>query len=143
MATKRERVCVCERERVREREREKEREVERASAELCTFRFGLLYPDWCARGCSGRGWGLDRYPNCTVWGRVPCNLQYLNRHTGGVLHSFLYTTGCSLNIVFFKEFSKVCHLSLASTRLLLVVQKITSFEGLLQRCRRERGCSEL
>ena len=28
--------------------------------------------------------------------------------------------------VFFKEFSKVCHLSLASTRLLLVVQKITS-----------------
>ena len=28
--------------------------------------------------------------------------------------------------VFFQEFSKVCHLSLASTRLLLVVQKITS-----------------
>ena len=34
-------------------------------------------------------------------------------------------TGCSLNSVFFQEFSKVCHLSLASTRLLLVVQKIT------------------
>ena len=34
-------------------------------------------------------------------------------------------TGCSLNIVFFsQEFSKVCHLSLASTRLLLVVQKL-------------------
>ena len=33
-------------------------------------------------------------------------------------------TGCSLNIVFFsQEFSTVCHLSLASTRLLLVVQK--------------------
>ena len=28
--------------------------------------------------------------------------------------------------VFFEEFSKVCHLSLASTRPLLVVQKITS-----------------
>ena len=28
--------------------------------------------------------------------------------------------------VFFQKFSKVCHLSLASTRLLLVVQKITS-----------------
>ena len=28
--------------------------------------------------------------------------------------------------VFFQEFSKVCHLSLASTRLLLVVQKTTS-----------------
>ena len=28
--------------------------------------------------------------------------------------------------VFFQEFSKVCHLSLVSTRLLLVVQKITS-----------------
>ena len=36
-------------------------------------------------------------------------------------------TGCSLNIVlFFLEFSKVCHLSLASTRQLLVVQTITS-----------------
>ena len=47
------------------------------------------------------------------------------------------------NCVFFLEFSKVCHLSLASTRLLLVVQKnyqpigvtvhshcIESFEGL-------------
>ena len=33
-------------------------------------------------------------------------------------------TWCSLNIVvFFPEFSKVCHFSLASTRLLLVVQK--------------------
>ena len=51
--------------------------------------------------------------------------------------------------VFFQGFSKVCHLSFAGTRLLLVVQKITSqlgvtvhshcfesFEGLLQRCRR-------
>ena len=37
-----------------------------------------------------------------------------------------YGTGCSLNIVFFQEFSKVCHLSLASIMLLLVVQKITS-----------------
>ena len=37
------------------------------------------------------------------------------------------STGCSLNIAFFfKEFSEVCHLSLASTRLLLVVQKMTS-----------------
>ena len=35
-------------------------------------------------------------------------------------------TGCSLNIVFFQEFSNVCHLSLASTQLLLAVQKITS-----------------
>ena len=35
-------------------------------------------------------------------------------------------TGCSLNIVFFQKFSKDCHLSLASTRLLLVVEKITS-----------------
>ena len=35
-------------------------------------------------------------------------------------------TGCSLNIVFFQEFSRVCHLTLASTRLLLLVQKITS-----------------
>ena len=32
----------------------------------------------------------------------------------------------SLNIVFFQEFSKVCHLSLASTRLLLVVQPETA-----------------
>ena len=38
-------------------------------------------------------------------------------------------TGCSLNIVFFQEFSKVCHLSLASTRLLLVVQKIPANEN--------------
>ena len=58
--------------------------------------------------------------------------------------------------VFFQEFSKVCHLSLASTRLLLVVQKnyqpirvtvhsrcVESFKGFLQRCRRGRGCSEL
>ena len=56
-------------------------------------------------------------------------------------------TGCSLNryCVFFQEFSKVCHLSLASTLLLLVVQKITidRLEGLLQRCRRGRVCSEL
>ena len=36
-------------------------------------------------------------------------------------------TGCSLNnVFFFQEFSKVCYLSLASTRLLLVVQRITS-----------------
>ena len=36
----------------------------------------------------------------------------------------VYYTGCSLNIVFFlQEFSKVRHLSLASTRLLLIVQK--------------------
>ena len=53
-------------------------------------------------------------------------------------------------------FSKVCHLSLASTRLILVVQKnyqpigvtvrshcVEIFEGLLQRCRLGRGCSEL
>ena len=65
-------------------------------------------------------------------------------------------TGCSLNIVFFfQEFSEVCHLSLASIRLLLVVQKMTSqrsnctphcvesFEGHLQHYRRGRGCSEL
>ena len=58
--------------------------------------------------------------------------------------------------VFFQEFSKVCHLSLATTRLLLAVQKnyqpigvtvhshcAQSFDGLLQRCRRGRGCSEL
>ena len=38
----------------------------------------------------------------------------------------LTATGCSLNIVFFQEFSQVCPLSLSSTRLLLVVQKITS-----------------
>ena len=38
---------------------------------------------------------------------------------------FRNVTGCSLNIVFFsQEFSKVCHLSLASTWLLLVVQKL-------------------
>ena len=56
---------------------------------------------------------------------------------------------------FFQEFSKVCHLYLASTRLLMVVQKsyqligvavhlhcIESFEVLLQRCRRGRGCNE-
>ena len=59
-------------------------------------------------------------------------------------------------LCFSQEFSKVCHLSLASTRLLLVVQKnyqliritvhlhsVESFEGLLQRCRRGRACSEL
>ena len=64
--------------------------------------------------------------------------------------------GCSFTIVFFsKKFSKVCHLSFASTRLLLVVQKIMligvtvyshsveSFEGLLQQCRRGRGCCKL
>ena len=58
--------------------------------------------------------------------------------------------------VFFQEFSKVCHLSLASTRLLLVVQKITSQQEWLytrialralqipyKRCKRGRGCSEL
>ena len=38
----------------------------------------------------------------------------------------IFTTGCSLVIEFFsQEFSKVCHLALASTWLLLVVQKIT------------------
>ena len=50
--------------------------------------------------------------------------------------------------VFLEEFSKVCNLSFASTRLLLVVQPIgvtvhshgvDSFEG----CGRGRGCSEL
>ena len=58
--------------------------------------------------------------------------------------------------VFFQEFSKNCHLSLASTRLLLVFKKIyqpkgvtvhshcvESFEGLLQQWRRGRACSEL
>ena len=36
------------------------------------------------------------------------------------IHTFRATTGCSLNVVFFfQEFWKVCHLSLASTRLLL------------------------
>ena len=36
-------------------------------------------------------------------------------------------TGCSSNIMFFfQEFSKVCQLSLASTRLLMVVEKITT-----------------
>ena len=58
--------------------------------------------------------------------------------------------------VFSREFLKVCHLSLASTRLLLVIQKnyqpigvtvhshcVESFEGLLLRCRRGRGCCEL
>ena len=65
-------------------------------------------------------------------------------------------TGCSLNIVFSQEFSKVCHLSLASTQLLVVVQKIyqqigvtvhshsvESFGGLSQRCKRGSGCGEL
>ena len=59
------------------------------------------------------------------------------------------------NGVFFQESSKVCHLSLASCRLLLVVKNyqsigvfvhshcVKSFNGLLQWCRRERGCSEL
>ena len=58
--------------------------------------------------------------------------------------------------VFFQEFSKVFHLLLASTRLLLVYRKnyqpigvtvhshcVESFEGLLQRCRQGRGCNEL
>ena len=59
--------------------------------------------------------------------------------------------------VFFQEFSKVCHLSLASTWLLLVVHKlqantigatghwhcVENFERLLLRCRRGRGCNEL
>ena len=68
-------------------------------------------------------------------------------------YSFLDTkhTECSLNIVFFsQEFSKVCHLSLASTLLLLVVQKrligatvhshcVKNFEGLLQRYVGEGG----
>ena len=58
--------------------------------------------------------------------------------------------------VFFQEFSKICHLSLASTRLLLVVQKrpanrsdcTLALRWELRRsltaiCRRERGCSEL
>ena len=40
------------------------------------------------------------------------------------IHVYVYT-GCSLNIVvFFQEFAKVCYLLLASTRLLLFVQKI-------------------
>ena len=52
------------------------------------------------------------------------------------LYTYVYThyicnriihTGSSLNILFFfQEFSKVCQLSLACTRLLLVVQNITS-----------------
>ena len=59
---------------------------------------------------------------------------------------------CIKYCLFSQEFSKVCHLSLASTRLLLIVQKkyqplgvtvhshcVESFEGLLQRCRRGRG----
>ena len=57
--------------------------------------------------------------------------------------------------VFFQEFLKVCHLSLASTRLLLVVQKITANRSdctlalrwelwrSSQQCRGGRGCSEL
>ena len=57
--------------------------------------------------------------------------------------------------VFFQEFSKVYHLSLASTRLLLVVQKLPAnwsgctlalrweLWGLLHWLRRGRGCSEL
>ena len=57
--------------------------------------------------------------------------------------------------VFIQEFSKVCHFSLASIRLLLVLQKITShyewlntplrwdFEGLFQRCRRGMGWFDL
>ena len=46
-------------------------------------------------------------------------------------------TGCSIHIVFFfQEFFNVCHLSLVSTRLLLVLQKK------LQRCRRGRCCSK-
>ena len=61
-------------------------------------------------------------------------------------------TGCSLNIVgFFQEFSKVCHISLASTRLLLVVQRIgvtvhshcvESVEGVLKRSWLGKGFSE-
>ena len=55
---------------------------------------------------------------------------------------------------FFQEFLKVCYLSLANTRLLLVIKKnyqpigvtvhshcVENFEGLLQRCRWGRGCS--
>ena len=38
----------------------------------------------------------------------------------------LGSTGCSLNIVFSQESSKFCQLSLPSTRLLVVVQKIPS-----------------
>ena len=42
------------------------------------------------------------------------------------LHTHKPSTGCSLNILFFHEFSKVCHLSLASTLLLLMYKKNTS-----------------
>ena len=55
--------------------------------------------------------------------------------------------------VFSQVFSKVCHLSLVSTRLFLVVRKnyqplghshcVERFECPLQRCLRGRGCSEL
>ena len=53
--------------------------------------------------------------------------------------------------VFFQEFSKVCHISLASTRLLLVVQRIgvtvhshcvESVEGVLKRSWLGKGFSE-
>ena len=51
---------------------------------------------------------------------------YFLNYNYNILFSDELHTGYSLNIVFFfEEFSKVCRLSLASTRLLLVVQKFT------------------
>ena len=55
-----------------------------------------------------------------------------------------YVQGVHWILCFFQEFSKVCHLTLASTRLLLVVQNNYQLIGVtVERCRRGRDCIEL
>ena len=53
--------------------------------------------------------------------------------TDSCVHSSVHVQGVHLILCFFQVYSKVCHLSLASTRLLLVVQKITSYCTLAMR----------
>ena len=84
------------------------------------------WPSLTLRSGQNSQWKLKRNQlgqpsnGCCCWGHKKTLLLERNNN---ILILYVHYTKCLLNIVLFLEFSKACHLSLASTRLLLIVQK--------------------
>ena len=99
-------------------------------------------------------WRLAAPPSCACRTHFTGSIIIRSAARRGVRPNHGELQGVHEILCFFQEFSKVCHLSLASTRLLIVVQKLAAnrsdlhshcvetFEGLLQRYRRGRGCTK-